>query len=95
MENKDSNKVKKKALRKTDVSGSISVRHQYSGNGSTDFWNIVNNIKNKTDRQELYSLGVALQNMEDYVLSQLQNIKKSYVHKWRGWKYYRGKKNYR
>jgi hypothetical protein len=72
-------------LRKAGVRNSISVKHQYSGNASKDFWNIVNSINNEADRQELYSLGVALQNMEEYVLKQLQHLKKSYV---RGRKYY-------
>lgn len=86
IEKQKPNKPQKPRLRKAGVSGSISVRHQYSGNASKDFWNIVNSIKNEADRQELYSLGVALQNMEEYVLRQLQHLKKSYV---RGRKYYR------
>jgi hypothetical protein len=56
-----------------------SVKSQYSGNSSQGFWDIVNSIENESDKQELYSLGVALQNMESYVLRQLKNVKKSYV----------------
>lgn len=86
IEKQKPNKPQKPRLRKASVSGSISVRHQYSGNASKDFWNIVNSIKNDADRQELYSLGVALQNHEEYVLRTLSQIKKRYV---RGRKHYR------
>lgn len=55
------------------------VTSHYSGNSSQGFWDIVNSIENESDKQELYSLGVALQNMESYVLRQLKNVKKSYV----------------
>ncbi len=69
----------KSPLKKKKVRKVISVKSQYSGHGSRDFWEIVNSIKNEADHQELYSLGVALQNMEDYVLKRLKNIKNSYV----------------
>lgn len=57
----------------------ISVIAQYSGKSSKKFWDIVNSINNESDQQELYSLGVALQNMEGYVLKRLRDIKRSYV----------------
>lgn len=62
---------RKKSVRLTypDVSRYFS----YSKDGSRPFWNAVNSLKNESNRQELYSLGVALQNMEEYVLRQLQN----------------------
>lgn len=63
----------------TPVSGSVSVESHYSGNASKQFWEIVNSLKNDADRQELYSLGVALQNHEEYVLRTLWQIKKRYV----------------
>ena len=44
----------------------------YSGNKSKSFWQAVNDLSNDADRQEIYSLGVALQNLESYVLKQLQ-----------------------
>lgn len=44
----------------------------YSGDKSKSFWQAVNDLANDADRQELYSLGVALQNFESYVLKQLQ-----------------------
>jgi hypothetical protein len=44
----------------------------YSGNNSKSFWQAVNDLTNDADRQEIYSLGVALQNFESYVLKQLQ-----------------------
>ena len=57
----------------------ISVKANYYGNSSKSFWSIVNAIKKDSDRQEIYSLGVALQNMEEYVLRRLHSIKKSNV----------------
>jgi len=45
----------------------------YSNDASRPFWNAVNDLKNDADKQEIYSLGVALQNFESYVLRQLQN----------------------
>lgn len=85
MDNKTKLNREIKALNKARVRRSVSVKAHYSGNASKDFWNIVNAIKDDADRQELYSLGVALQNMEGYVLKQLQHIKRSYV---RGQKHY-------
>lgn len=69
----------KMKLNKNHIKRSVSVKSHYSGNASKDFWKIVDSIENDADRQELFSLGVALQNMEDYVLKQLKHIKKSYV----------------
>jgi len=63
----------------TAVSSLSSVSHQYSGDESTSFWDIINSIENVADQQELYSLGVALQKMENYVLRRLRCIKESYV----------------
>jgi len=52
------------------------LEHRYSGEKSQPFWDKVNSIsiKNEADRQEIYSLGVALQNHEEYVLRQLENV---------------------
>ena len=80
------NEAPNPALRKGAVSGSVSVESHYSGKASKQFWDIVNSLKNDADRQELYSLGVALQNHEEYVLRTLWQIKKRYV---RGRKHYR------
>lgn len=63
-----------------------SVESHYSGNASKPFWGIVHSLKKDADRQELYSLGVALQNHEEHVLRALWQIKRRYV---RGWKNYR------
>lgn len=49
------------------------LKHRYSGDKSTKFWDVVNSIENEADKQELYSLGVVLQNLESYVLRQLYN----------------------
>lgn len=76
---KISNEAPKPALSKGAVSGNVSVESHYSGNASKQFWEIVNSLKNDADRQELYSLGVALQNHEEYVLRTLWQIKKRYV----------------
>lgn len=43
---------------------------RYSGDESKDFWNAVNALP-KRSRGELYSLGVALQNLEGFVLKRL------------------------
>ena len=76
---KVSKKPKKKALKQGAVSGSAYVRYRYSGKSSTKFWDVIRSIKNESDRQELYSLGVALQNLEEYVLKQLKYVNASYV----------------
>lgn len=52
------------------------VHPRYSGKHSDDFWNAVSKIKNPTDHAVVYSLGVALQTLEDYVLNQLKMAKK-------------------
>ena len=50
------------------------IKPKYSGKLSIEFWNIVNNeIRDEADRQEIYSLGVALQNLECYVLKRLND----------------------
>jgi len=50
------------------------MKAHYSGPLSKSFWKKVNNIKRESDRQEIYSLGVALQNFEGYVLRQYKMI---------------------
>jgi hypothetical protein len=44
----------------------------YSTDQSKPFWNAVNSLNNDADKQEMFGLGVALQNLESYVLKQLQ-----------------------
>ena len=56
-----------------------AVPCRYSGEKSTNFWKIVNSIDDECDRQEIYSLGVALQNMEAYVLKQLAHVNPDFV----------------
>ncbi len=48
------------------------VQHQYSGDRSTPFWEVVNSLKG-SDWNEMYSLGVVLQNVEGDVLRMLKN----------------------
>lgn len=49
-----------------------TIKCKYSGKESIEFWDRVNALKD-SDQQELYSLGVALQNLEGQVLNQLEN----------------------
>ena len=55
------------------------LEHRYSGKKSENFWNRVNSLKKKSDQSALYALGCALQNLEYYVLTQLENAKKGSV----------------
>ena len=49
------------------------LKEKYAGKRSKKFWDAVNNSpKNKN---ELYSLGVVLQNLEDYVLKRIKDSK--------------------
>ena len=48
------------------------IKDKYAGELSKPFWKLVNSLKG-ADQQELYSLGVCLQNLEDYVLRMLKN----------------------
>lgn len=47
--------------------------HHYSGNGSKTFWSRVNRLKDEIDHTTVYTLGVALQNHEEFVLRILEN----------------------
>ena len=47
------------------------LQYRYSSKKSKEFWDIVNSLK-YADQQEMYSLGCALQNFEEYVLKQLR-----------------------
>ena len=49
------------------------IKEHYSGKISKEFWCLVKKIKSESDHQEIYSLGVALQNMENYVLMRLKD----------------------
>lgn len=51
------------------------VEKHYSGKLSKKgFWNFVKIIDNESDHQEVYSLGVALQNMEEYVVKRINDV---------------------
>lgn len=56
----------------------MTLDYQYSGEKSTEFWDKVNSL-NDSDQQELYSLGVALQNLEGQVLRALEGAKEGSV----------------
>ena len=49
------------------------VKKHYSGKKSYDFWNLVNSLRGG-DYQEMYALGCALQNLEDFVIKALNDI---------------------
>lgn len=55
------------------------IKYRYSGEQSKQFWKRINALPNEADRQELYSLGVMLQNMESFVLKQLNSSSKGSV----------------
>jgi hypothetical protein len=52
------------------------IAYHYSGDNSRQFWKAINSMQDKKDKreywQELYSLGVALQNLEEQVLRRLR-----------------------
>ena len=50
--------------------------HHYSGPRSAKFWKRVGKLKDAADHQEIYSLGVALQNLEGQVLRLLSKAEK-------------------
>ena len=51
------------------------IKKKYSGEKSYKFWNLVNDLKDG-DYQEMYALGCALQNLEEFVIKQLDDIYK-------------------
>lgn len=54
----------------------ITISHRYSGLKSEKFWKLVRASKNKN---ELYSLGVALQNLEELVLKRMKAENPNFV----------------
>lgn len=50
------------------------ISYCYSGSKSRDFWNIVASLK-PSEREEVYALGVDLQNLEETVLNKLKKYK--------------------
>ncbi len=49
------------------------LKYRYSGKKGKKFWNIVNGFP-ESERSEMYSLGVALQNLEGQVLKRMSEI---------------------
>lgn len=49
---------------------SLRLRHKYSGDDSKLFWKLVNAMGER--QQEFYSLGVVLQNLESWILTQMK-----------------------
>lgn len=52
----------------------MTLKHQYSGKLSKEFWYKIDSLSD-SDQQELYTLGVELQNLESKVLRKLENAK--------------------
>jgi len=52
------------------------LRYRYSGDGSHKFWQFVKACKN---HDEMYSLGVVLQNLEDFVLKRMSDENPKFV----------------
>jgi hypothetical protein len=52
------------------------IAYHYSGDNSRSFWNAIKKLRDNKDKREywneLYSLGVALQNLEEQVLRRLR-----------------------
>jgi hypothetical protein len=48
-------------------------RPQYGGDDSRPFWRRVKRLTDEADHAAVYALGVALQNLEEFVLNQLHN----------------------
>ena len=53
------------------------LRPQYSGDNSIKFWRKVNKTKLRRKREQLYMLGVILQNVEHDILRQMELIWKN------------------
>lgn len=53
------------------------LTHKYSGEESKLFWGMVNAMGDRRD--EFYSLGVVLQNLEDWVLAQMKLAAPNFV----------------
>jgi hypothetical protein len=63
---------------KLDTLGSSKqLTHKYSGRESKLFWEMVNAMGDRRD--EFYSLGVVLQNLEDWVLAQMKLAAPNFV----------------
>jgi hypothetical protein len=52
-------------------------KHHYSGPNSVKFWKRIANIEDESDYASAYSLGVVLQNIEEYVLNQVKLFESS------------------
>jgi hypothetical protein len=52
------------------------MKTKYSGKKSYKFWNLINSL-DKGNYQEMYALGIALQNLEEFVIKELNEILKS------------------
>ena len=60
-----------------DAVVSLRLRHKYSGCDSKLFWELVNSMGER--KQEFYSLGVVLQNLERWILTQMKSEAPNFV----------------
>ena len=51
------------------------LHHWYSGPKSSPFWDVVNVLPKASDREHLYVLGCAVQDIEARLLSELERVK--------------------
>jgi hypothetical protein len=50
----------------------MKLQKHYSGDNSGIFWKRISETKNEESHDELYSLGVILQNLEEFILKKLE-----------------------
>lgn len=56
------------------------IKYRYSGKLSKMFWKVIDELPDN-ENSEMYSLGVALQNLEEQVLNRLSVLKENSVNK--------------
>lgn len=63
-------KIMKSLVCQLEPQVSLRLRHKYSGEDSKLFWKLINAMGER--QQEFYSLGVVLQNLEGWILTQMK-----------------------
>ncbi len=58
----------------------VQLELHYSGKNSNNFWDMVNSLQ-EPHHTGMYNLGIALQNLEDQVLKNLNDIAPGFVAK--------------
>lgn len=54
-----------------------AIVRNYSGPRSVDFWQRVNRLKRRRNRESLYMAGILLQEQEDRILRWLENAERT------------------